>query len=91
MYSSSLVTYPFIMSQLLFYKPSLSPFLLKVNKANNEAIGYLCSQDWKKLLEKESAQKQWLGYENVKENTEASHHFWHLRNIIPILNHGDLL
>lgn len=90
MYSSSVETYPFITSQLLFCKPSLAPFLLKVNNENNEVIGYLCSHDWQKLLEQESAQKQWLGYENVK-NTEASHHFWHLRNIIPTLNHDDLL
>lgn len=31
-------------------------------------IGYLCSYDWQKLLEQKSAQKQWLGYENVAEN-----------------------
>ena len=39
------------MNQLLSYKSSLAPFLLKVNNENNEAIGYLCSQDWQKLLE----------------------------------------
>lgn len=52
---------------VLSYKRILGSFLLKVNNQNNEAVGYLCSYDWQKLLEQESAQKQWLGYENVKE------------------------
>lgn len=76
--------------QLLFYKPSLAPFLLKVNNENNEANGYLCSHDWQRLLEQESAQKQWLGYKNVTEYWNQSP-FLTFKQYHFHLNHDNLL
>lgn len=58
MCSLSLVTYPFMVN----HSPSINHlwllFLLKVNNENNEAIDYLCSHDWQKLLEQEPALRQ---------------------------------
>lgn len=45
MYSLRLVVSPFLMNELLFYKPSLALFLLEINNENNEANGYLCCHD----------------------------------------------
>lgn len=90
MYFLSLVTSPFTGNQFFFYKPSLAPFLLKINNENNEANGYLCSHDWQRLLEQESAQKQWLGYENVTEYWNQSP-FLTFKKYYSHFNHDDLL
>lgn len=78
------------MNQFLFYKPSLVPFLLKINNENNEATGYLCSHDWQRLLEQESAQKWWLGYENVTEYWNQSP-FLTFKKYYSHFNRDDLL
>ena len=65
-------------------------FSLEINNENNEANGYLCCHDWQRLLEQESAQKRWLGYENVIECWNQSP-FLTFKKYYSHFNHDGLL